>query len=203
MADKVKVRVNTSELIGALKAYQKHSSRSMPQIINGTAIDVAFKANRAAKKASVSKIPKYKEGDQSAKSTRLYHALATIGKNKFGPKPKGSGNKNTAETLAKRRYSAISYSKAIFLKLAQDLGKKLRVGIGSRGLPDNAKARKAKESPVCFADLTIVGIEKSHADKIIQPALQKGIAAAAKAKRDRIAKKLAEGAKKHSGRGKR
>jgi hypothetical protein len=46
----------------------------------------------------------------------------------------------------------------------------------------------------------IKGIEKSHADKIIQPALQKGVDRAAKAKRDRIAKKLAEGARKHSGR---
>lgn len=194
MADKVRVRVDTSELVAALKAYEKHSSRSMPAIINGTAIDVAFKANRAAKKARGEDMMHHQNY-----INKMFHALATMGNNKFGPTPKGKGNQRIAERIAKDRYDAIGYTKALFLKLAKDLGKNLRASVG-RTLPSNADGQKAKEAFVCFAILTINGIEKRHADEQVQPALQKGVDLAAKAKRDRIAKKLAEGARKYSGR---
>jgi hypothetical protein len=192
MADKVKVRVDTSELVRAIRAYEKHSSREMPAIINGTAIDVAFKSNSAAKLASEGKI---RGADKNGK---LFYALAASGKSKFGQVVKGEGIKAAAEKILNARLSARYYSKVLFLKMAQDLGKTLRTV--KKALPSNAKGKKAKEAIVCFATLTIEGIEKEHADKIIGPAFQKGINAAAKAKRDRIAKKLAEGARKHSGR---
>lgn len=192
MADRVRVRVDTSDLVAALKAYEKHSSRSMPEIINGTAVDVAFKANSAAKLASEGKIRK------ADKNGKLFYALAASGKSKFGQVVKGEGIKAAAEKILNARLSARYYSKVLFLKLAQDLGKNLRTV--KKALPSNAEGTKAKEALVCFATLEIEGIEKSHADDIIQPALQKGINAAAKAKRDRIAKKLAEGARKYSGR---
>jgi len=192
MADKVRVRVDTSELVRAIRAYEKHSSREMPKIINGTAIDVAFKSNSAAKLASEGKIR------GADKNGRLFYALAASGKSKFGQVVKGEGIKAAAEKILNARLSARYYSKVLFLKMAQDLGKTLRTV--KKALPSNAKGKKAKEALVCYAELTIEGIEKEHADKIIGPAFQKGINAAAKAKRDRIAKKLAEGARKHSGR---
>lgn len=192
MADKVKVRVDTSELVRAIRNYEKYSSREMPKIINGTAIDVAFKSNSAAKLASEGKIRK------TDKDGKLFYALAASGKTKIGKVVKGEGIKKAAESILNRRLSARYYSKVLFLKLAQDLGKTLRTV--KKALPSNAEGKKAKEALVCYAELTIEGIEKDHADKIIQPALQKGINAAAKAKRDRIAKKLSEGARKYSGR---
>jgi predicted HNH restriction endonuclease len=164
----------------------------MPAIINGTAIDVAFKSNSAAKLASEGKI---RGADKNGK---LFYALAASGKSKFGQVVKGEGIKAAAEKILNARLSARYYSKALFLKMAQDLGKTLRTV--KKALPSNAKGKKAKEALICYAELTIEGIEKEHADKIIGPAFQKGINAAAKAKRDRIAKKLAEGARKHSGR---
>jgi len=192
MADKVRVRVDTSELVRAIRAYEKHSSREMPAIINGTAIDVAFKSNSAAKLASEGKI---RGADKNGK---LFYALAASGKSKFGQVVKGEGIKAAAEKILNARLSARYYSKVLFLKMAQDLGKTLRTV--KKALPSNAKGQKAKEALVCYATLTIEGIEKEHADKIIGPAFQKGINAAAKAKRDRIAKKLAEGSRKYSGR---
>jgi hypothetical protein len=192
MADKVKVRVDTSELVRAIRAYEKHSSREMPAIINGTAIDVAFKSNSAAKLASEGKIR------GADKNGRLFYALAASGKSRFGQVVKGEKIKKAAARILKARINARFYSKVLFLRLVKDLGGKLRSI--KRDLPSNAKGQKAKESAVCFATLTIEGIEKEHAGKIIGPAFQKGINAAAKAKRDRIAKKLAEGARKHSGR---
>jgi hypothetical protein len=192
MADKVKVHVDTSELVRAIRAYEKHSSREMPAIINGTAIDVAFKANSAAKLASEGKI---RGADKNGK---LFYALAASGKSRFGRVVKGEKIKKAAARILKARINARFYSKVLFLRMVKDLGGKLRSI--KRDLPSNAKGQKAKESAVCFATLTIEGIEKEHADKIIGPAFQRGVNAAAKAKRDRIAKKLAEGARKHSGR---
>jgi hypothetical protein len=192
MADKVKVHVDTSELVRAIRAYEKHSSREMPAIINGTAIDVAFKSNSAAKLASEGKIR------GADKNGRLFYALAASGATKFGKTVKGDEIKKAAARILKARVNARFYSKVLFLRLVKDLGGKLRSI--KRELPSNAKGQKAKESAVCYATLTIEGIEKEHADKIIGPAFQKGINAAAKAKRDRIAKKLAEGARNHSGR---
>jgi hypothetical protein len=191
MADKVQVRVDTSELVRAIRSYEKHSSREMPAIINGTAIDVAFKSNSAAKLASEGKIR------GADKNGRLFYALAASGKSKFGQVVKGEGIKAAAEKILNARLNARYYSKVLFLKMAQDLGKTLRTV--KKALPSNAKGKKAKEAIVCFATLTIEGIEKEHAYKIIGPAFQRGVNAAAKAKRDRIAKKLAEGARKHSG----
>jgi len=192
MADKVRVRVDTSELVRAIRAYERHSSREMPKIINGTAIDVAFKSNQAAKLASERKIR------GADKNGRLFYALAASGATKFGKTVKGDEIKKAAARILKARINARFYSKVLFLRLVKDLGGKLRSI--KRELPSNAKGQKAKESAVCYATLTIEGIEKEHADKIIQPALQKGVDRAAKAKRDRIAKKLAEGARKYSGR---
>jgi len=192
MADKVRVRVDTSELVRAIRAYEKHSSREMPAIINGTAIDVAFKSNQAAKLASEGKIR------GADKDGRMWYAWAASGETRFGKTVKGKGIKAAAEKILKARLDARFYSKVLFLKLVKDLGGKLRTAI--RELPSNAEGKKAKEALVCYATLTIEGIEKEHADKIIGPAFQKGINAAAKAKRDRIAKKIAEGARKHSGR---
>jgi hypothetical protein len=193
MADKIKVTVNTSELVRAIRDYEKYSSRSMPEIINGTAVDVAFKANQSVKSAKVGAI---KKADQDGK---LWHALAASGASRFGKTVKGQGNKEAAQRILSARNSARGYSKALFLKMAQDLGKTIKSALG-RGLPGNSAAKKAKEALICYAELTVEGIEKSHADTVIGPAMQAGVDKAAKAKRDRISKKLSDAAKKHSGR---
>jgi len=199
MADKVTVRADATELTRALAEYMKHTSKDLPEAINRTAIDVAFKANRAAKKANKGKISALAKS-----SPRLWHALATMGgidgNNKFGKVPKGKGNQRIAERIAKNRYNAVGYSKAIFLKMAQDLGKRISAKLG-RKLPGNSRGRKAKDGGFrCEATLEIVGVHQDHADDILSPAMKKGIAAAAADKRKYIAKKIAERAEKHSGR---
>jgi len=195
MADKVTVKADATELTKALAEYMQHTSKDLPEAINRTAIDVAFKANRAAKKASKGGITSL-----AKRSPKLFHALATIGANKYGPKPKGSGNKAMAEKIVSNRLAAIGYSKAIFLKMAQDLGKKISASLG-RGLPGNSRGRKAKAGGFrTEATLEIEGVQQSHADDILSPAMKKGLAAATADKRKYIAKKIAERAEKNSGR---
>ncbi len=186
MAKAVKFDVDISEMTRALRDYSAVSKRDLPKLINDAAIDVSFKAYGKAKKAKLGDIPPFKTG--------LYYALAA----QRGFK-KGQGIKKEAEKIHARRRSAVSYSKALFLALAGKLGKKLRARIGAKEVT-NASATKARESLKPEAVLRIEGVEQSHADDILKPAMAHGISVVAGKFRDKLAKKLAGNAEKRSGR---
>jgi hypothetical protein len=192
--DSVRIKVDTGELQRALRDYMAHTSKTLPEAVNKIAIDVAFQANRAAKRATPNNI---KRADANGK---LFHSLAATGATKFGKAVRGQGNAEIAQKIFDARVRAINYSKAIFLKLAKDLGGNMRSAIG-RSLPSGPTATRARNSIRPQAVLDIVGIQDKHAANIIQPAMQGGINAVAKDKREYINRKIAEGARRHSGRG--
>jgi hypothetical protein len=187
MAKSVKVSCDPSELVRALRDYSAVSRRDLPKLVNDAAIDAAFKANRLAPKAKLSAIPPFKTG--------LYYALAA--QRGF---VKGQGIKKEAEKIHARRRSAVSYSKALFLALAGKLGAKLKTRVGAKQAPDNAEADKARPSLRPVAILRIKGVDQSHADDVLSPAMQKGVAASAAKFREKLAKKMAKDAKDRSGR---
>jgi len=191
--DSVRIRVDTGELERALRDYMAYTSKTLPEAVNKIAIDVAFQANRAAKKATPKNI---KRADANG---RLFHSLAATGATKFGTAVRGQGNAKIAQKIFDARVRAVNYSKAIFLKLAKDLGGNMRSALG-RSLPSGPTATKARNSIRPQAVLDIVGIQEKHAASIIQPAMQKGINAVANDKREYINRKIAEGARRHSGR---
>lgn len=206
MAKSVDVRVDLRQFTKALQQYEQESSRDIATIVKGAAIDVAFKANQATPRAAKGEIP--------PASSPLYYALASANPvsngGAFGRAAeaaqrrikgrfvKGSGElKKAARLIRSKRSSAVSYSKALFLKLAAQIGGKVRVAKSSD--IGNAKATETKSKLRPAVTFKIEGIEQEHAKQIIQPALQKGINAVAVKFRDRLASKLAVNAKRHSG----
>ena len=117
----------------------------------------------------------------------------------MGTATKHQGNDELEQKISEAKQRAVNYSRAIFLKLAKDVGGSVRTKLG-RDLPGNATAKKAKEALKPEAVFTIRGVDTKHARDIIQPAMQAGLDRAAQAKRKRIADKMAAEAKKRSGR---
>ena len=198
--DSVDITLDTREFEAALREYMRFTSKTLPEAINRTAVDAAFKANQATRRSKLKKQPWSK---LSKRQKNLFHALATgstrLGKTRFGTATKGQGNDELAQKIYGARTRAVNYSRAIFLKLAKDVGGSVRTKLG-RDLPGNATAKKAKESLKPEAVFTIKGVDAKHAREIIQPAMQAGLDRAAQDKRDYIAKKMAAEAKKRSGR---
>jgi len=206
--DSVRIRVDTGELERSLRDYMAYTSKTLPEAVNKIAIDVAFQAEKvvtrsAFKTVSWEKLAYVGTTTTTTVNKALFHALATgktrFGKTRFGAAVKGQGNEEIAKKIFESRGRAVNYSRAIFIKLAEDLGKVLRRSVG-RGLPRNASATKARKSIRPQASLNVDGVEKRHADDVLQPAMQRGIDAAAKDKREYITRKIAEGARRHSGR---
>jgi hypothetical protein len=185
MKNSVSATIDTREFMAALQAYEQESSRDLKTVVKSTAIDVAFKANQSAVAAKKTAIPKLKTG--------LFNALAA--KSGF---PKGSGNAREAERLYNRRVSAIKYSKALFLKMAQDLGAKVSA---LRKQISNSGADEMGTKLVPTVELKIDGVESAHDRDILEPAMQEGVNKSAAKMRQRVADKLAKRAKAHSGKG--
>jgi hypothetical protein len=109
---------------------------------------------------------------------------------------KRKGNAKIAKKIRSKRLKANNYSKSLFLKLAAGVGKKVRM----LRRPKNAEGRKAVKSKIPTAYFEITGVDQEHADKVLTPALEKGIAATVKDMRVYIERKLAKIAKAKSGR---
>jgi len=201
--DSVRIRVDTGELERALRDYMAYTSKTLPEAVEKIAIDVDYQAYRLCKR-TIWNPTKWSEFDGGQGVDRaFFHALATgktkFGVTKFGAAVKGQGNEKIAKKIFDARTRATNYSATIFLKLAFDLGAKIR----SRARASKIKHAKAKRAHRKFHPaviLTVEGLEKKHVDEIIQPAMQGGINAVAKDKREYINRKIAEGARRHSGR---
>lgn len=210
MADNIKIELDVSEFSRALREYAKVSSRELPEIINHAAIDVAYKAMAQTPRAQKSDVIPYESG--------FYNALLASGKTKYGRIVKGFRggfkNKELAKAIYRKRLSAISYSKALWLTVAKKLGANVRSlarkssSIDGGGHGEYVTAKKAKPFTTILDKATVVaqatfeidGIEASHATAVMNSALQKGIDAVAKKTFAKIAKKLREAGRRHSGR---
>jgi hypothetical protein len=181
--DKVTLRIDDAEFMAALDEYVRESSRELPAVIDGVARDLCFASVKATKKASPAKIEKLR-------GSRLVHALATMRGN-----PKGSGNQAKADEIVNRRKSAVAYSKAIYLKIAGDLGAKLT----SPKRIDHAKGTRANVGYKPTAYLEVTGLESGHVADIMQPALDKSVPAVARKMRAHVEGKLAAIARKKTG----
>ena len=218
MADQVKVTVDLTEFNTAIKEYIFHSKMEVSEAVNKKAGDIALFAAKRAKKATKGGYPPFSSGLYNAlvaadpkKSSGSFSEGAKMAqhriRNKFpGQTVKGKGNEKAAKYLFSRRTGSIGYSKALFIKLAKDLGKTVtgvRVSKKKEASIDNATGKKAKVSGTFdkpFATLEIQGVEQDHASNEIEPALQAGVDDAVKDMAKYINRKLRQLARKHSGR---
>ena len=218
MADQIKVTVDLTEFNTAIKEYIFHSKMEISEAVNKKAGDIALFAAKRAKKATRGSYPPLSSGLYNAlvaadpkKSSGPFAKAAEeaqhrIRKKFSGPIPRGKRNAKAAAYLFSRRSQSAGYSKALFVKLANDLGKAVtgvRVSKKKQASIDNATGKKAKVSGTFdkpFAVLEIKGVEQDHANNEIEPALQAGVNDAVKDMGKYINRKLRELARKHSGR---
>lgn len=178
------------EFSEALKLYEKATQKEMSEIIN-------VKAQRICMGAAQD-IPKAKARED--KKSGLWNALATgktkKGPTKFGVAVKGKGNKAIAAAIYGGRGKSYGYSKALWYKLAGDLGKTLR----SKFKIKHAKGEQAKTGMKPTARMEILGLEQDQIDKFMQPALEKAIKKEAASMVEYANAKLAKVAAQRSGR---
>ena len=194
MADKVRLKVDLREFQKAMREYIVLSEKTVADAVNDKAGDVAFNSIKHLPKFDRSKIPPLESG--------LFNAIAAgnvpkFGASRFGVAVKGKGNAKIAKKIRNARIGGGNYSKSLFLKLASEVGKKVRM---LKKKPGNATGKKAVKSKTPTAYLEITGVDQEHADKVLTPALEKGIAATVKDMRVYIERKLAKIAKAKSGR---
>lgn len=138
MADNVEIELDTSEIVEALTFVERNSKKDALQVVNqaaigacigggqrkkGTFYEGALQKTKTASKATIGKFDPDKDAKSALtkKRTRLFHALATKGSAK-----KGQGNANLARKIYSGRQSARGYGKGIWLKIAKDLGARVR-----------------------------------------------------------------------------
>jgi hypothetical protein len=192
MADNVRLQVDLREFQKAMREYIVLSEKTVADAVNDKAGDVAFK--------SIKYLPPFDKGTVPPYESGLFNAIATgntkFGASRFGVAVKRKGNAKIAKKIRSKRLKANNYSKSLFLKLAAGVGKKVRM----LRRPKNAEGRKAVKSKIPTAYFEITGVDQEHADKVLTPALEKGIAATVKDMRVYIERKLAKIAKAKSGR---
>ena len=158
------------EFSDALKLYEKATQKEMSEVINQKAQRICMGA--------ASQIPKARA--RADRFSGLWNALATgktrKGINKLGVAVKGKGNQKVAMLIYNSRGRAYGYGKALWYKLAQDLGKSLR----SKFTIKHADGEKAVPGIKPTARMEIIGLEQDHIDRFMQPALEKAMSIEAK-----------------------
>jgi hypothetical protein len=200
MAAPISIKVDLREFNKALKEYVAESKMEIADAINKKAGDIAF---RAAVNTPVAKGITVKDVG-IPKGHPFWHAIAT-GKTKFGVSKKGAavkgkGNKKIANAIFASRKRHISYSRALFLHIAAELGQKVK-SIRKSSKIENAGGLKADRKGLTDkprATLKIIGVESSHAP-ILQDALNDGIAWVIKDMAGYVGNKIAKRAKAKSG----
>lgn len=194
--DKVRVTVDLREFQAALRDYVAATEMDMTEATNKKAIDVAFQAAKNTPNSG------FKE-TAPPRGNAMWHAIATgktkAGVTRFGAAVRGKGNEDIARKIYDSRIRAKAYSISLWLKIAADLGAKVRKLRKKSASIKNADGDKAKIGPKPLARLTIVGVELPHS-AILQDALRKGIAAVTKDTLTYAKKKLAQRGKQFSGR---
>ena len=178
------------EFSDALKLYEEATQQEMANVINHKAQRICMGA--AADISAAQKLPNF--------STGLFNALATgktsRGELRMGSAVKGKGNHAKATEIFKSRKRAYGYSRAIWRKLAVDLGKKLTNKFNIK----HATGIQAKKGARPTARMTINGLEQDHIDRFMQPALEKAISEEAASMVEHALDKLAKIAAQRSGR---
>ena len=142
MADGVEFELDTREIVEALTWVEKNSKKDALEVVNqaaigacigggqrknGTFYEGALQKTKTASKASIGKFDPDKKAKSglTKKRARLFHALASEGSKK-GKAKKGQGNAKLAKRIYSGRQSARGYAKGIWLKIARDLGARVR-----------------------------------------------------------------------------
>lgn len=183
MADGARITFQDEEFTRVFREYSKATSKTLEGAINAKAKDVCFRAANAAN-TKTSTFP-----DRYPKESPLWHALAATGATKFGQAVKGQGNKKLARTIYNSRLRAKGYSRAIWRKIASDFGGALS---GKASKIDHARGIKAKDSFKPEAQLIVDGLEQSHVDDVMQPAIDAALKYVAADMRLYLAKKMSK-----------
>lgn len=199
----ITVRVDTTEFSLALQQYLLHTRKTVVQAVDAKAGDIALRGAEAMRVAEP-----YEQ--QFPKRHRLWYALAT-GLTKKGPMPQGVAVRRgldrkksmtfIADKIFSSRKSGRNYSKAMFLVIAKQLGKKI-MRLRKTSKIKNATGTKARDRDrnyTPFAVLEIEGVQESHAP-LLEEAMQKGIDFVVKDIAVYVDKKIARQAARHSGR---
>ena len=203
--------VDMTEFVETLREYVEANKRESSDLITAKAIEVAFYAAKEVKVAKASDItalgaphkPRQpgSKAKPRAKTNRLFHALASEG-GKLGKATRGQGNYDLAVKIYNSRKRATSYSKALFLKLANQLKGKIyeftkNPYAKGRASIDGVKSKKS--TPITLeAELYIPGLDSEHYAGEMKPALQRGINNSAKNMQEYLARKLQKVADKYS-----
>ena len=203
--------VDLTEFTRTLRQYVDANKRESSELINKKAKDVAYFASKEVKIASAADINKLgrphkprKQGSRAkprSKTNTLFHVLATKG-NKFGKASRGEGNYDLALKTFNSRRKSTHYSKALFTKLARQIAGKVyefnkNPDARGRASIDGTKATKASPKTLT-ATLEIPGLETSHYQDVMKPALEKGLRMAIKDMQQYLQRKLQEVADKYS-----
>jgi hypothetical protein len=200
--DKVTATWEMQEFTKALQEYLIESRKDTGTALNEKGVRVAFSASKQMPSAVEVKA---QISTDHPKSSPLWHALATgrtsLGPNKFGTAVKGKGNKKVAEKIYASRNRHAGYSRFLFLKLASDLGGKVRA-VKKLASIDNAKGQKADQNgrkDFMKAVLQILGVDQEHGSKLDR-AIAQALTIEAADMRKYIEAKIAKRAQAHSGR---
>ena len=193
----------------ALKQYVEHSRLSVSQAVTKQAINFAFRGNKRTQTANKGKFPDLSSG--------LFNAIAAVnsGSGTFGETAslaqkkhlggnigKGRGKAKAAKKLRSRRTGAANYSKALWLKLAVQLGatsiRTVKVKQIKNADAEKAKGTRFSDKPK--ATLHVWGIEEDHLRDVMEPAAQAALGDTVQDMRVYIRRQMAKLAQKHSGR---
>ena len=192
MSDGVTLTFENKEFTRAIQQYEEASGKELAQILDDKGKDVCFFSAREIESGDPSR--------EHPKGSIIYHALASSGGTRFGTAVKGQGNKKLADKIYNRRRRSKGYSRAIFVKMAGDLGARLTVKAGKIRY---AGADKAKPGIKPFVLLRVDGLEKTHVENVLQPAIDRALPKVAADMNKYTQRKLSAIAKKHSGKGRR
>ena len=198
MADGVEFEMDTREIAEALAWVEKNSKKDALEVVNDAAkvacvgggstdggkLKGALQYTKTASKASIGKWDPEKEtrGALTKKRARLFHAIANEG-SKHGKAQRGQGNAALAKKIYNSRQRARGYAKGIWLKIARDLGARVR-NAAETGIATGKKATIRTLAAYIEIDKTEGWSDDMH------KAYQKGLSNAARDMVRHIEKKL-------------
>jgi len=199
--DRIKADWEMAEFTKALQEYLVESRKDTGTALNEKAVRIAFSANKNMPSALEVKA---QISTDHPKGSSLWHAIATgktkFGITKFGAAVRGQGNKKIADQIYSSRVRHAGYSRSLFLKLASDLGGKVRA-VKKVASIENAKGKKANEGgkkDFMAAVLQILGVDQDHGSKL-DKAIASALTTEAADMRKYIEAKIAKRAQAHSG----
>ena len=195
------LKIDTSEFQRAMREYAKVSKADAATIINRFAVDVAFRAvteTKAARKSGYLAAGYSPQGGKKFKQ-RMYYAKQA----KKGIK-KGEGIAEKAQKAYNQAQSSRGYHKAGWFNAIRDLGKSTRKKPVAGGTADKGYATKATIGKLIANIYNYAIMNNSatgHDETPMQfAALNRAVQYVAKAKLEYARRKLADTAKRFSGR---